>query len=395
VLVTILTLPVALITVIGPALWQVGNAPFARFEARTRILQVGQPYRLPVDSTISPLAAGQAYYTLAVVGRSEPPETYERPPSRRIDQSWIPDQDNNPFGKPDALERLISRAGTGFDAQETDFLKRIASHPGFAEAAIVARASSIDYLGARLTPDHTIGGFVLPIPSLLEMRRAIQAHVATAALELSQGQPTEAEAMLREGISLGSAVAIEGHSLIEALIGAAAVEIGLKGLEDFYSLTGRAPEARVLRENREAAAAGVQDIPVPPNADDFLLSDAIAARRDLVEILRDRQRLQAERWEAVNLLALAPCSNARELVFGPANELSRALEIARTSLARFPSEQRLLENILATADAHRLESRAVLPWTIGIVSRGFDRLFGNTRVTNCTLLMTGDLFTVL
>jgi hypothetical protein len=388
--VTLVTLPVVIVTVIGQIFSEIAAPRLDTIEARLRILRVAQPQRLPLDSTISPLAAGQAYYTLAVIGSSEPPRSYELPRPRLI-ESWFPKQANNPFGKPEVLERVVSRAGGRFSAEETAFLEQMASHPGLAEAAVIARASRVDYLGARLKSNHNVGPFALPFPSSLEMRGVAQAHVAKAALELSRGQRTEAEATLREGISFGLSVATEGHTLLEALIGAVVVEVGLKGLEDFYSLTGRAPEAAALRADREAVTASVEVLRKSPIREVYLPSEAINARSNESRIVRDSQRVQGERWEAVNFLAMAPCSNAQEIIFGPADELSRTLDVARTSLVRFPSEQRLLENILSTTGllptARSIEVRGVLPLSTEIISRGFDRLFGNPRLSNCGLLM--------
>ena len=65
-------------------------------------------------------------------------------------------------------------------------------------------------------------------------------------------------------------------------------------------------------------------------------------------------------------------------------------------LVRFPSEQRLLENTLAftglVATARGIEVGDAGSLTIGILLRGFDWLFGNARVTNCSVLtMAGAL----
>jgi hypothetical protein len=392
----LLVLPVAAVTALGPMLSQIAIPQSNRVQERARILAVAQPYRVPVDPAISPIQAGGAYYVLGEIGRSGPGETYDLPPPRSISEGWIPDQARSPFGDEDILERLVAGAHNGFDAKQTLFLEQIASHSGFAETSLVARAARIDYLGARLIPNHLLSGFQLPIPNLSAMRRAGRAHLARAALELSRGQQAEAENTLREGISLGWAVATEGHTLIEVLVGAALVESGLKGLEDFYSTTGRASQAGTLRRDREAVTGLAADDQNLTIRDEYRRPDEVEFRRVMSRIARDPQRLQGERWEAINFLSVAPCLNPQELTFGPTDDLRRTVEIVRTNLPRFPSEQRFLENILATSDlsegTRAIEIRGTETVMTGILSRGFDLLFGTARVTNCGRLLTIALF---
>jgi hypothetical protein len=385
--VTLLTLPVAAVTVIGPWFWEIATPSRSRVEPRIRLLQVAEPHRLPVDPSISATAAGQAYYTLARVGQAEPREAYERDVPRQIDRKWIPDTESNPLGTGNVFDTLVARAGKGFGAEETSYLEQIASHPGFTEAAIVARASAVDYLGARLLPDHTLGGFRLPIPNLLEMRGASNAYLARAAFELSRGRRSDAEATLHEQISFGLAIAMEGHSLIEVLIGAVAVEGGLKSLEDFYTLTGQEPRARTLRAAREAATAIAADVAELTSAGEFRPGDPVIARRALLRRVRDRQVLRADRWEAANLLAVLPCTNAYEVIFGPSDELKRTFDIARSTLARFPSERRVLDNILAATDLFSEDSSTEtgggLPGMINAISRWSGWLFGSPTLMKC------------
>jgi hypothetical protein len=390
----LLTFPIAITTVLGPVVWEIVTPARGRVEGSIKLAQIGLPYRLPSDPGISPLAAGQAYYTLEQAGRVGDRQPYEHPVPRRIDQGWPLDLRNSPFAKESEnalFDSLLTRAAIGFTTDEAAYLERIASHPGLAEVSIVARAPEVDYLGARFVSQHSLAGFSTPLPSLVAVRGVGYAHLAQAALHLVRGRRSESEATLREMISFGLAVAYDGHSLIELLMGGSIVERGLKGLETVYSLTGQDSRASALRTDRELATAPPEDLQGLPTLDAFRSADVVNARRTLMSIIRDRQHLRSERWEALNILAYAPCTNARELIFGPSEELGRSFDIARTSLVRFPSEQRLFDNIRATTELpvqdQNIQHSGVLPAITIVMARWSGWVFRNPRLMQCGTLL--------
>ena len=389
--VTLVTVPLATVTLLAPLIWQTVTPYRERLDARIKLAQVGQPYRIPSDPAISPLAAGRAFYSIEQAGKASDRQPDEQPVTRPIDRVWIPDLENSPFGKEAAVcDTLLTRGAEGFTSEETEYLERIASNPGFAELSVVARASEMDYLGARLVPQHKFPGILLPVPHLLEVRSAGRALVAKAALQLSRGRPFEAEETVRETISFGFVAMSEGHSLIELLIGASVVESGLKSLEDFYSATGQETRASELRTRRQAATTTIEEVQerVPL---EFRSAEMTNARRVFMGIARDRQRIRGDRWEALQILALAPCSNAKELTFGPSEEWNRTFDIARTSLVRFPSEQQLFENTRATVQLPFLDQgqqpNGLLPAIIPRMSRWSAWVFGNSRLRGCGSLL--------
>jgi len=54
---------------------------------------------------------------------------------------------------------------------------------------------------------------------------------------------------------------------------------------------------------------------------------------------------RAIRFETLKQLSLLPCTNPRELLFGPSDDVRIALERARHDLARYPSELELVDLI--------------------------------------------------
>ena len=81
-----------------------------------------------------------------------------------------------------------------------------------------------------------------------------------------------------------------------------------------------------------------------------------------MHVVQDEKRMRGDRWENLQSLAILPCTNARELVFGPSTNWEMAFERARTSLVRFRASnsfiktcERLLSASIDTCSARRKE----------------------------------------
>jgi hypothetical protein len=312
----------------------------AGLEERIRIRQAGM--RLPPDPAITPLAAGRAYYVLVETGQSERPQAYEFPPPRRLAEPSVPDDRTNPLAeeRTDVFDTLLARAASALNDADRRLLQPIAAFEGLAEARIVARAGSLDYLGARLRDGHPVTNLTYPVGSGL--RHVRRPFLARAALELNAGQRAQAEATLVEMISFAAVVMDEAHSAIEGLQGAVILEAGLKALEQFHAGTGSTARAEAIRLRRETATA-VRD---PDQVVPVSTADAISAiRRATMVIAADTARARSERWEALALASFRPCTNTSEIVFGPTEALAGTFIHARETLARFPSERQFLDNL--------------------------------------------------
>lgn len=380
----------------GGAMWQTITPGLLRAEISFRATNPGRQFRLPVDPSISPLDAGRAYYTVSYAG--DPPQLgpnqYGIP--RQL-ESWLPELENSPFGgSRTELEGLISRAGK-FTPDERAYLERVASHPGFAESEVLARAGRLDYLAARLMPSHSYNLWTAPI-SLLPMRDLGHAHLAKAAVELSKGRPEDAEATLRQAVSIGLAMMDNAHHVVEALIGANVVQLALKGLEDVYTITGQDAPARTLRLARDTAEAAAKESDLgdltraAENLSKALSSfDIPLIRQTALGVLTDPNRVPGLRWEFLQVMALAPCTNARELVFGPTPRLSEVFQRTRRELTRFKSEEQLFDNMVAlphTADPFMKGAPTGMTDSVVItLLRTVASTFGNEHISGCVRML--------
>jgi hypothetical protein len=387
VVVIILASPVILLGVFGPTAWQIG-IPSVSGMARVREAQVGQRYRYPVDSAITPLDAGVAFNTLISIGRPEQPPSGARPDQPPQAARRRPPQ------QPEVVS-LVPRATGGFSDEETEYLERVATHPAFDEYRTVARAPAIDWLAATYDlpfPD-TLTWLDVRIPRYGAVRRASYAHIAKAALELSQGRDREAEATLREVISFGLTLMEHDLTLIGDLFGSIVVGYGLDALEELYSATGRDTDARQLRTARDSVdriSSELEVVEVQASGS-RATQYALDVRLGLVNIVQDTMALRGLRWDMLAQLMAAPCTNIRELIFGPDEGLQLLFDYAREDLVRMPSEEALFELLEESPQRMRyviddveggLSSRAF--YGIGRVT---GTMLGNDRIAGCAALL--------
>ena len=237
----------------------------------------------------------------------------------------------------------------------------------------------MDYTGARFVfPFNTaVHPWAMPIPSINETKSVAYANTGRAAWLLSQGRMAEAEHALRETISFGLQLTYE-HTLIENLIGAVIVGIGRAGLEQFYSATGRDREAAIVRAKYDS----VQNLITEQSA---ALAGPFAGHQSIemrdirngwIEIVGDSTWLSGLRWELLYQLSFAPCTNVRELVFGPDPDVLAAMEAARQGLVRFPSDQHYFEYLTDTSEHSSMSSRHIAVR----LSRFAGAVLGNKRL---------------
>jgi hypothetical protein len=162
-------------------------------------------------------------------------------------------------------------------------------------------------------------------------------------LAVEAGRREQAEAFLLEMISFASVTMDEGHSAIEALHGANILDAGLAALEQLYAAGGAIERADAVRKRRADARdrPGSLEPTRPLGAAEALAE----AGRETVVIVGDERRVRAERWEALALVVVRPCTNTREIVFGPDEALAGTLQHVEQTLVRFPSEREWLDNM--------------------------------------------------
>ena len=310
--------------------------------------------------------------------------------------------DRNPFN-PEVIETpevvsLVRRATSGFSEEETEFLDRVAAHPAFDEYQTVARAPAIDWLAATFDiplPDTLLSMDVWSTVRYGAVRRASYAHIAKAALELSQGRSREAEAASREVISFGLTLMEQDVNLAGNTYGSILVGYGLDALEELYSATGQTTEAWQLRTARDSVDRISSEIEVleAQTTGSAATRYALDVRLELISIVQDTTALRGTRWGKLSILMQAPCTNIRELIFGPDEGLQALFDYAREDLVRMPSEEALFELLEDTPQRmgytlDRLVGQSTLPnrifYTIG---RATGALLGNERIAGCAAML--------
>jgi hypothetical protein len=409
---------VALAVLIALPLWLLGAlAPLGMVQQvvglkspreKVQTAELARRFALPRDSTITPLEAGTALYTLTEIwrGPGEGSATFpERPLLRRLeplpvlrDTTLFP-RSNAAWRGPDE-QRILAMALRGFSPAQRQWLEQLSANPVWAEFSIVARAPGLDYFGARLVlpfrPDADI--WSLPIPSYGGLKTLAYANTARAALYLSEGRRDEAERVLRETVSFGLQLRDLGFPFIGELIGMTIAGVGRSALEQYFLLTGRAEgpalrdAATALRARLDAVAAGLgTDMARPARM------GRSEQRRITLAMAWDTSLTLGLRLDLLSNAAFLTCGNLREMLFGPAADLTDAFARARRELARFPSDSAIIglmeRNAVQGPPAYDgiLES----PWeyhnifggAVVALTRTASRLLDNPRLARCGALI--------
>jgi serine/threonine-protein kinase len=334
---------------LGPALWEIDGVRIASMRPKVAIQERARRFALPPDSSITPLAAGEAFAVLSSLFSGPPahaglklralPRHLSPLPALQGDGLFPP---GHAWAGPDEMQ-IIELATHGFSPAQRRWLEGLAAHPAWREFTTVARAPSIDRIGGQILlpfPDSVEPGdvFSAMMSAFAGTKAMAYANAARAALYLERGQRDRAEATLRETVSFGFQLEDHGATIMDALIGVVLVGIGRYQLMQFYTLTGRS-EGAMLQALRDSTAS-------VPEA--FGIGEAAAAREPKpsravwLAAIRDRTLPVPVRLELLNMAQTVPCTDLRELVFGPGRDVDSAFAYARRTLARFASDTALL-----------------------------------------------------
>ncbi len=310
------------------------------FAERIRHLAVAK------DPAIRPAQAGLALAALGPTVRNNL-DFPQRPAVARFARPWnntpipatlqVGSKVSSWYG-PNSLS-IIGHASRGLSPKEIAYLKVIATAPVWPAYDLVARAPMVDVLGGRFLvpfPDNAQVA-LMPSPSFSASKELAYASVSRAAYYLAIGKPAEADAVLRGTIGFGFVFIDNATDMIDALIGRVIVGIGRQGLEDLYLATGD-PRLADVR-------AGID----PGNLKPYPMRQATTTqelRENRIANAADRALPRAVRLQNLYLLAQSVCTNPRELLLGPAQDVRDAFALGARELARFPSERALLDLML-------------------------------------------------
>jgi len=371
---------------IGPSLWQ----GVAKVHGTHHRAEVARPFGILKDSSITPLQAGRAFAAL----NPDPPDGVF-PPLPRPQLGPMPWHNPLPPGSFPTAQSLhflgpnhltiLEAATRGFSPAEMNYLERLAHADVWPFFATVARAPAVDLLGGRFKipfPDSA-NSFDLPVMRFAGTKELAYAAASRAAWFLARGQRDSAETSLREVISFGFALKDGGSTSIDALVGGVIVGIGRSNLDQLYTLTGnrlgnrlraRWDSATTVAEEVAAVAARADEAGSRPPA------STEALRSQVLDAAGDARNTRSIRMEMLGALGMSPCTNLRELVFGPNTDVEDVFADARKRLARFASDSALIDMLLVGPERVRFIN---LDWaTPGLAQR---MVMGASDVTGAVL----------
>lgn len=391
----VVLVPLLVVGLVGPSLWERVGSPFIDNAGRRPILtEAARPFAVPVDSSITPLQAGLAFAALnrdddSLFPQLPHPLLETAPWHEALPPNLFPTARRSDYRGPNNLA-ILDATPHGFSAAEMAYLERVAHADVWRYFAIVARAPAADLVGRfRLPFPDSLSSVELPIPRFVATRELAYAAAARAAWFLAKGLRDSAETALREVISFGLALEDDGSSLIEGLLGSAMISTGRSTLEEFYAITGN-QLGKALRARWDSAAAVVDAlVAVQGVARTGTPADPRSFRRKAIATAGDSTAPRGLRMEMLLALGMSPCTNPRELVFGPDEDVRAAFARAREHLARFASDSALLDMLLTNPErARRLPFGTESPGLLGgLLIAGSDiagGILANRRIAGCT-----------
>ena len=384
--------PIAIVAVNGDDLWN--SATGRNTQSKIARAELARPFALPFYPSITPGQAGRAFNALQP---NYADVTFPSPPiATRPEATWrqalltyemFPTARPRSFNGP-ASEKILEAVAHGFTPKEMEFLRTLSTAPVWREFDLLARAPAVDFIGGRFAIPFVPGATLrqMPTPSFATTKEMSQAAVSRAAYHMAIGQLDSAETILRSVVSYGFAEIDNGSTVLEQLIGTVNVGVGRDALRRFYLITGDA------RAGAAALNPPLTESLNPPNVFDPLATRA-DIRQQLIARSANPTLHRAERYESLYLLSQSSCTNVRELLFGTRTDVTDAFNAARRNLARYPSEQAMVDLIGRSGAAlpadlltNPLEKFAVSTATVA------GAVLGNPRLAACTRIILAKAF---
>ena len=309
----------------------VRNAGSFSIPARNQMLQSLRVYQLAPDSTISPLAAAEAFHNIRFIARQNTEGAIQKAPTRVYATSIVPrTADRFIVSRELWPDSLFTYLRNGITSQQRAALDSMANHPAHVELTTIARAPLIDVAAARWDFDvaDTVPAYMLPL-GMGEMSDLATAHIARAALQYERRDVEGAETTLKEIISAGFNLQDNSLTLIDDLVAARIVRRGAAALASFYEVIGRVAESSRIRGMLQAVERADVGTRRTASVDDM--------RRLVVTNTASR----GARWETFSLLqTAAPCMNLTAALFGQRVHDDDWIKRARQGLVRLPGEEK-------------------------------------------------------
>jgi hypothetical protein len=373
-------IPIATVALVGDMRWSNYD------NSRARIVEVNRlrPLAITRDASISPVQAGAALNALGGrPGSVTFPVVKVSPPvlpwntltvTSEMFLTARPGSWRGPYS-----DKIIKAVPAGFSPAELRFLRVVAEAPVWKDFDLVARAPAVDLIGGAFQLPFRADAFVaeMPIQRFASTKELAYAAVSRAAYYLAIGERGHAEEVLKTVVGFGFSMIDNGTTAIDGLIGRVIVGIGRGGLAQFYAVTGNANGAALAAEAKLPKDAGA------------LRGDAL--RQQLLRVAVDPAEPRPLRYQVLYSLAIQPCTNVRDLLFGTRASVSDAFVQAKKDLARYPSERALID--LISQQLNHVPQRAgpgsfTDQFFVG-ASTFAGAVLQNPRMAACTRLLLG------
>jgi hypothetical protein len=328
-----------------------------------------------VGAPVSPEAAGEALRRILRDQSTGPNITM-----RLADPVALPDRDSVPAGVfTDARHserggldwaKTLVVARRRLSPAEREYLAGIAANPFWQQWDILARAPSLDILGARVElpfREHATA-VELPLMRLTRLNDAGQLTAARAAHFLSIGRRDSAEAAVHATLAVGLLIDREATNVLEAFIGRRLIYV-----------------ATTLSNGLRGDTTSVE---IPRLPRDSTIHSVSESRALLVNVASDSTAHRGVRVEALMNLAMLPCTNTRELLFGFRSDVKGAFASARRNLVRHPSDSALLDLLeFASERSPDMHEEGIFPAMFRGMSHFSSAVLFNKRIHGCAEML--------
>lgn len=305
-------------------------------------------WALPVDTSITPLAAGIAFATMdhrrdvntgAFVLRDRAP--LPAPPWTEPGPAGLGAQSR---GVASAGEPWIDSVTRRLTPAELAWMREVTAYAGWREMAAVARAPRADFVGGRfeLPFPENADVFAMPISSVAVYRDYGRANAYRVRYYLETNRPDSAVIAARELLSVGLRLADDARWAIESLIGMVLANQARNQLERTYAVLRDSQRDTLLRVTRDAAQ---QSNERRRSALDRESAQDNAARilDRFARLAADDTRLRSIRWEAMSILGFSVCTSPRSLLRGPSQEQRARFDAFVAAETQWASDTAMIE----------------------------------------------------
>jgi hypothetical protein len=344
----VVTLFILIANAAGRTIIEIATPELGSIERRYESTRALQRWQVPVDAAIAPLDAGIAFATMdhrrweqtgafALRDKSPlptPPWADSAPPGLRIQgravtaiaDPWI-----------DSVTRRLTPV-------ELAWMREVTAYPGWDLMRTVARASRVDLIGGRfeLPFPEEADVFAMPIVPVLVYREYGSANAFRIRYYLETNRPDSAVLAARELLSVGLRLTEDARWAIESLLGMILANQGRNQLERVYGVLRDPQRDTLLRITRNAAQMANER---RRSQWDREPDDAVRIVERLERLAMDTTRLRSIRWEAMSILGLTVCMDARSLLRGPSEAQRARFDGFVAAETRWASDTALIDMI--------------------------------------------------